>query len=141
MDGKSARGSCHGEIPAAHLPAAVTGNKPDRHARFLAEEKKAHYVFTVQRNQRNLHRRLAALPWEKTSAKFYDGTDAHGRLETRVVLDSRTQSVARVDVILLSALRPPPSALRPRSVDNPCTGGGVGQCGHPRSKRFGRRRR
>ncbi|MGX1477857.1 UNVERIFIED_CONTAM: hypothetical protein RKD50_006665 [Streptomyces canus] len=25
VDGKSARGSCHGDIPAAHLLAAVTG--------------------------------------------------------------------------------------------------------------------
>jgi predicted transposase YbfD/YdcC len=55
------------------------------HARFLVEEKKAHYVFTVKRNQKNLHRQLAALPWDKASAKFYDRTAAHGRLETRVV--------------------------------------------------------
>ncbi|MEU5348355.1 ISAs1 family transposase [Streptomyces sp. NPDC020766] len=124
VDGKSARGSRHGEIPAAHLLAAVTGagltvtqlRVPDKtneitcfdallapydltgvtvtadalhcqrdHARFLVEEKKAHYAFTVKRNQKNLHRQLAALPWEKSRAKFYDRTAAHGRLETRVV--------------------------------------------------------
>ncbi|WP_238698279.1 ISAs1 family transposase [Streptomyces sp. E5N91] len=55
------------------------------HARFLVEEKRAHYAFTVRRNQKNLHRQLAALPWQKASAKFYDRTDAHGRLENRVV--------------------------------------------------------
>jgi predicted transposase YbfD/YdcC len=39
----------------------------------------------VKRNQKSLHRQLAALPWQKASARFYDRTDAHGRLETRVV--------------------------------------------------------
>jgi len=55
------------------------------HARYLVEEKKAHYAFTVKRNQKNLHRQLAALPWEQSRAKFYDRTAAHGRLETHVV--------------------------------------------------------
>ncbi|MEU9875432.1 ISAs1 family transposase [Streptomyces phaeochromogenes] len=124
VDGKSARGSRHGEIPAAHLLAAVTGagltvtqlRVPGKtneitcfaallapydltgvtvtadarhcqrdHARFLVEANKAHYAFTVKRNQKNLHRQLATLPWEKASAKFYDRTTAHCRLETRVV--------------------------------------------------------
>ncbi|MFE7245856.1 ISAs1 family transposase [Streptomyces sp. NPDC057580] len=124
VDGKSARGSRHGEIPAAHLLAAVTGvgrvvtqlRVPSKtneitcfdallapyeladvtvtadalhcqreHARFLVEEKKAHYAFTVKRNQKNLHRQLASLPWEKASTKFYDRATGHGRLETRVV--------------------------------------------------------
>ncbi|MFC8258163.1 ISAs1 family transposase [Streptomyces sp. NPDC057291] len=124
VDGKSARGSRHGEIPAAHLLAAVTGvgrvvtqlRVPSKtneitcfdallapyeladvtvtadalhcqreHARFLVEEKKAHYAFTVKRNQKNLHRQLTGLPWEKASAKFYDRATGHGRLETRVV--------------------------------------------------------
>ena len=124
VDGKSARGSRHGEIPAAHLLAAVTGagltvtqlRVPDKtneitcfdallgrydltgvtvtadalhcqrdHARFLVEENKAHHAFAVKRNQKNVHRQLAALPWAKARAKFYDRTAAHGRLETRVV--------------------------------------------------------
>ncbi|WP_413751864.1 ISAs1 family transposase [Streptomyces sp. R-74717] len=124
VDGKSACGSRHGDTPAAHLLAAITGDGltvtqlrvPDKtneitcfadllapydltgvtvtadalhrqrdHARFLVEEKTAHYVFTVKRNQKSLHGQLAALPWQKASAKFYDRTRAHGRLETRVV--------------------------------------------------------
>ncbi|GAA1305532.1 ISAs1 family transposase [Streptomyces sanglieri] len=124
VDGKSARGSRHGDTPAAHLLAAITGDGltvtqlrvPDKtneitcfadllapydltgvtvtadalhcqrdHARFLVEEKTARYAFTVKRNQKNLHGQLAALPWQKTSAKFYDRTRARGRLETRVV--------------------------------------------------------
>ncbi|WP_405542544.1 ISAs1 family transposase [Streptomyces phaeochromogenes] len=94
VDGKSARGSRHGEIPAAHLLAAITGagltvtqlrvpGKTSEITCFTALL--AHYAFTVKRNQKNLHRQLAALPWQKASAKFYDRTDAHGRLETRVV--------------------------------------------------------
>lgn len=50
----------------------------------------------------------------------------------RALLDSRTWSVARADVILLTALSPPPSALRPPqpvrvrpSVNNPRAGEGI----------------
>jgi predicted transposase YbfD/YdcC len=55
------------------------------HARFLVEMKKAHYAFTVKRNQKNLYTQLRTLPWEQTTAKFYDRTTGHGRKETRVV--------------------------------------------------------
>jgi predicted transposase YbfD/YdcC len=55
------------------------------HARFLVEAKKAHYAFTVKRNQKNLYEHLRTLPWEKATAKFYDRTTGHGRKETRVV--------------------------------------------------------
>lgn len=55
------------------------------HARFLVEAKKAHYAFTLKRNQKNLYEHLRTLPWEKATAKFYDRTTGHGRKETRVV--------------------------------------------------------
>ncbi|MFG2638913.1 hypothetical protein ACGFX8_35190 [Streptomyces sp. NPDC048362] len=55
------------------------------HARFLVETKKAHYAFTVKRNQKNLYERLRTLPWQEATAKFYDRTTGHGRKETRVV--------------------------------------------------------
>jgi predicted transposase YbfD/YdcC len=55
------------------------------HARFLVESKKAHYAFTVKRNQKNLYEQLRTLPWGEATAKFYDRTTGHGRLETRVV--------------------------------------------------------
>jgi predicted transposase YbfD/YdcC len=55
------------------------------HARFLVEVKKAHYAFTVKRNQKNLYKQLRTLPWEQATAKFYDRTTGHGRKETRVV--------------------------------------------------------
>ena len=55
------------------------------HARFLVEVKKAHYAFTVKRNQKNLYEQLRTLPWQEATAKFYDRTTGHGRKETRVV--------------------------------------------------------
>lgn len=55
------------------------------HARFLVETKKAHYAFTVKRNQKNLYEQLRTLPWQEATAKFYDRTTGHGRKETRVV--------------------------------------------------------
>ncbi|ANZ21627.1 transposase [Streptomyces noursei ATCC 11455] len=55
------------------------------HARFLVETEKAHYAFTVKRNQKNLYEQLRTLPWEKATAKFYERTTGHGRKDTRVV--------------------------------------------------------
>lgn len=55
------------------------------HARFLVETKKAHYTFTVKRNQKNLYEQLRTLPWQEATAKFSDRTTGHGRKETRVV--------------------------------------------------------
>ncbi|MCY0940952.1 ISAs1 family transposase [Streptomyces antarcticus] len=123
VDGKAARGSRHGELPAAHLLAAMTGDGrtvtqlrvPDKtneitcfaallapfdlsgvtvtadalhaqraHARFLVEEKKAHYLLVVKANQPELHRRLRSLPWKDVIARRYDREVGHGRRETRV---------------------------------------------------------
>lgn len=55
------------------------------HARYLVEDKQAHYVFTVKKNQPGLYEMLRLLPWDRASAKFYDRSQGHGRLETRVV--------------------------------------------------------
>jgi predicted transposase YbfD/YdcC len=55
------------------------------HARYLVQEKRAHYAFTVKLNQPTLYAQLKGLPWDKAKAKFYDRSRGHGRLETRVV--------------------------------------------------------
>jgi len=55
------------------------------HTRFLVEDKKAHYAFTVKKNQKGLFQQLHALPWRAATAKYYDRSEGHGRLETRVV--------------------------------------------------------
>ena len=122
VDGKAARGSRHGGVPAAHLLAAMTGDGrtvtqlrvPEKtneitcfaallapydltgvtvtadalhtqraHARFLVEEKKAHYLLVVKANQPELHRRLRSLPWKDVTARRYDREAGHGRRETR----------------------------------------------------------
>jgi predicted transposase YbfD/YdcC len=54
-------------------------------ARFLVEEKQAHYVLTVKANQPTLYANCRALPWEKATAKHYDRSRGHGRTETRVI--------------------------------------------------------
>jgi predicted transposase YbfD/YdcC len=66
------------------------------HARFLVDVKKAHYAFTVKRNQKNLYEQMRTLPWEQATAKFYDRTTGHGRKETRVV-QALTVTDLRVD--------------------------------------------
>ncbi|WP_372412376.1 hypothetical protein [Streptomyces luteireticuli] len=43
------------------------------------------YVFTVKRNQKNLHGQLRTLPWDRATAKFHDRTTSHGHKETRVL--------------------------------------------------------
>jgi predicted transposase YbfD/YdcC len=55
------------------------------HARFLVEDKKAHYALTVKRNQPTLYERLRTLPWEQMSCSYYDRTKGHGRRDTRVI--------------------------------------------------------
>ncbi|MFE9255130.1 ISAs1 family transposase [Streptomyces sp. NPDC006879] len=54
------------------------------HARFLVEEKKAHYLLAVKANQPGLHRQLRSLPWSEVTARRYDRERGHGRKETRV---------------------------------------------------------
>ncbi|WAL75094.1 hypothetical protein OU787_28390 [Kitasatospora sp. YST-16] len=53
------------------------------HARFLVEEKKAHYLLVVEANQPELHRRLRSLPWKDVTARRYDREIGHGRREAR----------------------------------------------------------
>ncbi|MCX4426047.1 ISAs1 family transposase [Streptomyces mirabilis] len=55
------------------------------HARFLVEDKKAHYALCVKKNQASLYERLHTLPWTEVTAKFYNRSEGHGRKETRVV--------------------------------------------------------
>ncbi|MEU3466275.1 ISAs1 family transposase [Streptomyces sp. NPDC006733] len=54
------------------------------HARFLVEEKQAHYLLVVKANQPRLHHQLRSLPWGKVTARRYDREEGHGRKETRV---------------------------------------------------------
>lgn len=53
------------------------------HARFLVEDKKAHYLLLVKANQPGLFRQLRSLPWAQATARRYDRETGHGRKETR----------------------------------------------------------
>ncbi|WP_415924569.1 ISAs1 family transposase [Streptomyces sp. MI02-7b] len=80
------------------------------HATYLVEEKKAHYAFTVKRNQKNLYRQLATLPWALATKKHYDRTAGHGRLETRVI-----------QALTITELGSSTSRTPPRSPASPAT--------------------
>jgi predicted transposase YbfD/YdcC len=54
-------------------------------ARYLVEEKNAHFVLVVKRNQPRLRAALRALPWKKCTTVRYDRETGHGRRETRSV--------------------------------------------------------
>lgn len=53
------------------------------HARWLVEDKKAAYVFTVKKNQPRLYRQLKALPWAKIPIQDETRTRGHGRYDIR----------------------------------------------------------
>ncbi|MFC1439725.1 ISAs1 family transposase [Streptacidiphilus sp. N1-10] len=53
------------------------------HARFLVQEKNAHYLLVVKANQPGLHRQVGSLPWQDVTARRYDRESGHGRKETR----------------------------------------------------------
>lgn len=53
------------------------------HARFLVEEKQAHFLLVIKANQSGLLRQLRALPWKHATARRYDRETGHGRKETR----------------------------------------------------------
>ncbi|MFD6315770.1 hypothetical protein [Streptomyces nigra] len=53
------------------------------HARFLVEDKKAHYLLLAKANQPGLFRQLRSLPWMQATARRYDRETGHGRKETR----------------------------------------------------------
>ncbi|WBO61413.1 ISAs1 family transposase [Streptomyces camelliae] len=153
LDGKAARGSRHGQTPAAHLLAAMTGDGrtvtqlriPDKtneitcfaallapfdltgatvtadalhtqraHARFLVDEKKAHYLLVVKADQPELHRRLRSLPWKDVTACRYDREIGHGRRETRV-----TRALTVTD---LGSTSPTPPRLYASCAPAPTTG-------------------
>jgi predicted transposase YbfD/YdcC len=53
------------------------------HARWLAEEKNAGYVFVVKRNQPRLYRQVKALPWAKIPTLDATRDRGHGRYDIR----------------------------------------------------------
>ena len=62
------------------------------HARFLVEEKNAHYLLVIKANQPGLHRQMRSLPWKDVTARRYDRESGHGRKETRATRAGALQS-------------------------------------------------
>jgi hypothetical protein len=54
------------------------------HARFLVEQKQAHYLLVSKANQSLLLEQVRALPWPRVTARPYQRSTAHGPHETRV---------------------------------------------------------
>ncbi|MFD4764632.1 ISAs1 family transposase [Streptomyces sp. NPDC058439] len=61
------------------------------HARFLVEDKKAHYIAVIKGNQPLLHRQLKQMPWRDVPLLDKTRATAHGRDEIRRV---KTATVA-----------------------------------------------
>ena len=55
------------------------------HAKYLVEDRGAHYLLTVKRNQPTLHAQLAALPWRDVPVADTRHDKAHGRIEQRTL--------------------------------------------------------
>lgn len=55
------------------------------HAKYLIEQRGAHYLFTVKGNQPNLRAQLAALPWQQVPAGKPIHSRGHGRIEKRSI--------------------------------------------------------
>jgi hypothetical protein len=55
------------------------------HARWLAEDKHAHYLFPALGNQPGLFARLDALPWKQIPVAAATVDVARGRIETRTI--------------------------------------------------------
>ena len=55
------------------------------HAKYLVEQRGAHYLLTVKNNQPNLRKQLAALPWADVPVTHTQQDRRHGRVEKRTL--------------------------------------------------------
>src|SRR5660397_132073 len=55
------------------------------HAEYLVDQRAAHFVLTVKRNQPHLYARLAALPWREVPVGHDARASGHGRAEWRTL--------------------------------------------------------
>jgi hypothetical protein len=64
------------------------------HARFLGEDKQAHYIALIKGNQPTLHRCLKALPWREVPPLDKTRATAHGRDEIRRIKAAAVTGIA-----------------------------------------------
>ncbi|MGW7386750.1 ISAs1 family transposase [Streptomyces sp. NPDC054794] len=104
------------------------------HARFLVEDKHAHYIALIKGNQPTLHQWLKALPWREVPLLDKTRATAHGRDEIRRIKAAAVAGIAfphavqAVQIDRRSAIRqpdehrrwtPPPHPRRQPSTDHP----------------------
>lgn len=94
------------------------------HARYLVEEKNAHYFLLVKGNRPRLHATLRSLPWNRVRARRYGRERGHGRRETR---STRVLTVTDLHLDFPTSSRPrrscgtAPTCARARSPARPST--------------------
>ncbi|MGP3683330.1 ISAs1 family transposase [Streptomyces sp. IBSNAI002] len=75
------------QIPDEELEDAVVTldalHAQREHARYLVEERGAHYLLSVKGNQKNLARQLKSLPWKQIPVLHRTSESGHGREEIR----------------------------------------------------------
>ncbi|WP_037599555.1 ISAs1 family transposase [Streptacidiphilus rugosus] len=75
------------QIPDEELEDAVVTldalHAQREHARYLVEERGAHYLLSVKGNQKNLARQLKSLPWKQIPVLHRTSEHGHGREEIR----------------------------------------------------------
>ena len=90
VEGKTNEITCFAPLlgPLDLTGAVITADAlhaQSEHARFLVEDKNAHYIFTVKDNQPALRARLARLPWRHVPAGHTQKGQGHGREERRTL--------------------------------------------------------
>ena len=61
--------------------------------RWLAGEKKGHYIAVVKKNQPLLYARVKALPWQQVPAGSLTRDTGHGRTETRTLKSAHVKGL------------------------------------------------
>ena len=68
---------------APSSPSTPCMPRKAKHARYLVEDRQAHYLLSVKNNQPTLARQLTKLPWKQISVLDQSRDRGHGREEVR----------------------------------------------------------
>ncbi|WP_243716400.1 ISAs1 family transposase [Actinomadura darangshiensis] len=72
------------ELTGTEVTADALHTQRD-HARFLVEDKNAHFILVVKKNQPSLYRQLKQLPWRQIPTGHTEDHPGHGRTERRSI--------------------------------------------------------
>ncbi|MEV5411143.1 ISAs1 family transposase, partial [Thermopolyspora sp. NPDC052614] len=90
VDGKSNEPAAFAPLPepldlAGAVVTADALHTRREHAVFLVEQKNAHYILTVKKNQPALYKQLKALPWRQVEVGHTETVHGHGRTGKRSI--------------------------------------------------------